>query len=175
MVDEKHMQIALEMKEEFVNKIEEYQKEIEKLERNMELLDTIIKQSSFTKASSLLGKKSTQDKDEKVVAITSGNNVVANAHITEKNMIIKLLPEIHLNQNVPPFKTFFLDRIIKEMQEKDVRDGNTKSIECIINDENDSIKEIVIKNYHSEEREKEIINATSWVLSKMMENDKRNG
>ena len=175
MIDEKHIQIALEMKEQIVNKIEEHQKEIEGLEKNLELLDIIVKQSSFTKASSLLGKKATQDKDEKIVAITSGNNIVANAHITEKSMIIKLLPEIHLNQNVPPFKTFFLDRIIKEMQEKDVRDGNTESIECIINDENNSIKEIVIKNHHSEEREKEIINATGWVLSKMMENDKKNG
>ncbi len=175
MVDEKHMQIALEMKEQIVNKIEDHQKKIEELERNLEFLDTIVKQSSFTKASSLLGKKIVQNKDEKVVAITNGDNIVANAHITKKSMIIKLLPEIHLNQNVSPFKTFFLDRIIKEMQEKDVRDGNSESIECMVNDENDSIKEIVIKNYHSEEREKEIINAASWVLSKMMENVKKNG
>jgi len=43
----------LELKEELTEKIIKYKKQIEKLEKNISVLDTILKQSSFTKASDL--------------------------------------------------------------------------------------------------------------------------
>ena len=43
----------LELKEELTEKIIKYKEQIEKLEKNISVLDTILKQSSFTKASDL--------------------------------------------------------------------------------------------------------------------------
>jgi len=43
----------LELKEDISEKIIKYKEQIEKLERNISVLDTILKQSSFTKASEL--------------------------------------------------------------------------------------------------------------------------
>jgi len=43
----------LELKEELTEKIIKYREQIEKLEKNISVLDTILKQSSFTKASDL--------------------------------------------------------------------------------------------------------------------------
>ena len=43
----------LELKEDLDEKIIKYKEQIEKLEKNISVLDTILKQSSFTKASDL--------------------------------------------------------------------------------------------------------------------------
>ena len=43
----------LELKEDLTEKIIKYKEQIEKLEKNISVLDTILKQSSFTKASEL--------------------------------------------------------------------------------------------------------------------------
>ena len=43
----------LELKEELTEKIIKYKEQIEKLEKNISVLDVILKQSSFTKASDL--------------------------------------------------------------------------------------------------------------------------
>ena len=43
----------LELKEDLTEKIIKYKEQIEKLERHISVLDTILKQSSFTKASEL--------------------------------------------------------------------------------------------------------------------------
>ena len=60
----------LELKEELTEKIIKYKEQIEKLERNISVLDTILKQSSFTKASELTRKAAKAIKQERKVAIT---------------------------------------------------------------------------------------------------------
>ena len=50
--DEKVREI-LELKDRITEKIEEHEEEIEFLKRNLDVLDSMIKQTSFTKASSL--------------------------------------------------------------------------------------------------------------------------
>ena len=76
----------------------------------------------------------------------------------------------------PPLKTFFVDRIIGEMKKKDieqVESGVIKKddiINCVINDNGNRIREIIIKNYRQEERVDEIINTATWSLTRMIEN-----
>ena len=60
----------LELKEEITEKIIKYKEQIEKLERNISVLDTILKQSSFTKASDLTRNATKTVKQERKVAIT---------------------------------------------------------------------------------------------------------
>jgi len=43
-------------------------------------------------------------------------------------------------------------------------------INCVINDNGSRIREIIIKNYHQEERVDEIINTATWSLTRMIEN-----
>ncbi len=130
----------LELKEDLAEKIIKYREQIEKLEKNISVLDTILKQSSFTKASIIL----------------------------EDNVI--------LDPKTPPLKTFFIDRIIGEMKKNDVQqveDGKIKNhevIDCVINDNGDKIREIIIKNYRQKERIDEIINTATWSLTRMIEN-----
>jgi len=169
---------VLELKEELSEKIIKYKEQIEKLEKNISVLDTILKQSSFTKASDLTRNAPKTIKQERKIAITksSDGTTIANAFVTNNEVSIVLEDNVTLDPKTPPLKTFFVDRIIGEMKKNDVRqveDGKIKNhevIDCIINDNGGKIREIVIKNYREEERVDEIINTATWSLTRMIEN-----
>jgi hypothetical protein len=168
----------LELKEELTEKIIKYKEQIEKLEKNISVLDTILKQSSFTKASDLTRNAPKTIKQERKIAITksSDGTTIANAYVTNDEVSIILEDNVTLDPDTPPLKTFFVDRIIGEMKKKDieqVESGVIKKndiINCVINDNGNGIREIIIKNYHQEERVDEIINTATWSLTRMIEN-----
>ena len=168
----------LELKEELTEKIIKYKEQIEKLEKNISVLDTILKQSSFTKASDLTRNAPKTIKQERKIAITksSDGTTIANAFVTNDEVSIILEDSVTLDPDTPPLKTFFVDRIIGEMKKKDieqVESGVIKKddiINCVINDSGSRIREIIIKNYRQEERVDEIINTATWSLTRMTEN-----
>ena len=169
---------VLELKEELSEKIIKYKEQIEKLEKNISVLNTILKQSSFTKASDLTRNAPKIIKQERKIAITksSDGTTIANAFVTNNEVSIVLEDNVTLDPKTPPLKTFFVDRIIGEMKKNDIRqveDGKIKNhevIDCIINDNGSKIREIVIKNYREKERVDEIINTATWSLTRMIEN-----
>jgi len=168
----------LELKEDLSEKIIKYKEQIEKLEKNISVLDTILKQSSFTKASDLTRNAPKTIKQERKIAITksSDGTTIANAFVTNDEVSIILEDSVTLDPDTPPLKTFFVDRIIGEMKKKDVEQvesGVIKKddiINCVINDNGGRIREIIIKNYRQEERVDEIINTATWSLTRMTEN-----
>jgi hypothetical protein len=168
----------LELKEELTEKIIKYREQIEKLERNISVLDTILKQSSFTKASELTRNAAKAIKQERKVAITknSDGTTIANAFVTNDEVSIILEDNVTLDPETPPLKSFFIDRIIGEMKKKDIQQvesGKIKKddvINCIINNSGSKIREIIIKNYRQKERVDEIINTATWSLTRMIEN-----
>ena len=105
------------LKEQILSQINEHQKQIDMLEKNLSILDSILKQSSFTKASSL-SKKTPQPEQqkpaEKSIPITkgSGGEVIANAYVTPEQVSIVLDENVGIDVETPPFKSFLLDRII---------------------------------------------------------------
>ena len=60
--DEQIKQI-LALKEKILEKLTEHEEEIEFLTKNLDVLDTILKQSSFSKASDLIKNSSVSDQD----------------------------------------------------------------------------------------------------------------
>ena len=168
----------LELKEDLNEKIIKNKEQIEKLEKNISVLDTILKQSSFTKASDLTRNAPKTIKQERKIAITksSDGTTIANAFVTNNEVSIVLEDNVTLDPKTPPLKTFFVDRIIGEMKKNDIRqveDGKIKNhevIDCMINDNDSKIREIVIKNYREKERVDEIINTATWSLTRMIEN-----
>ena len=168
----------LELKEELTEKIIKYREQIEKLERNISVLDTILKQSSFTKASELTRNAAKVIKQERKVAITknSDGTTIANAFVTNDEVSIVLEDNVTLDPETPPLKSFFIDRIIGEMKKKDIQQvesGKIKKddvINCMINNSGSKIREIIIKNYRQKERVDEIINTATWSLTRMIEN-----
>ena len=170
----------LELKEEITEKIAKCQEEIEKLERSLSTVDTMLKQSSFTKASEIISNSSDTKKEENRISIpitkNSDGTIIANAFVSDDKVSIILEENVTLSSETPPLKTFFIERIIGEMKKKDgqeVQSGKIRKddvIDCIINNNGSTIREIIIKNYRQKERVDEIINTATWSLTRMMEN-----
>ena len=181
---EEQIRDILELKEWISEEIEKHQKNIERLEKNLVILDSVIKQSSFSMASSFISKneqKATTLSDKTMIPIkrSTDNKIIANAHVTPDEVVIIPSEGVTLDTETHPFKSFFLGRIIGGMENKDsleVQNGKISEdavINCIINKDGNKIREILIKNYRERERVNEIINTASWSFSRMIENSEK--
>jgi hypothetical protein len=184
----------LELKESLVDKMAKHQDELDFLQKNLDILDVVLKGSSFTKASSLPRKsepnvetkvkeepnvetKVKEDMEESI-QIKKNNNgeVIANAFVTPEKISIIMSEGIGLTDEIPPLRSFFIERIIGEMKKTDsadVKNGKidqSSVINCVINKNGPAIREIIIKNYRQKERLDEIINTATWSLTRMLEN-----
>lgn len=182
---EEQIKEIVSWREDLVKQIDKHTQAIEILQNRLQVLDSMLKESSFTKASSLgTSQKPSEEKPiagKKSIPITSGNEgkVIANAFVSPEQVEIILENDMKINPDIPPFKSFFLDRIIGEMKKKDfqeVENGKIKKesiIEYIINKNGTDIREIIIKNYRQKERVNELINTAGWSLTRMLENIKK--
>ena len=191
---DEQIQKMLELKESIIDKMTKHQDELDFLQKNLDILDVVLKGSSFTKASSLPrsiksdAKKPEEEKinvepkvnEEKPESIQIKKNkdgeVIANAFVTPEKISIILSEGIGLTDEIPPLRSFFIERIIGEMKKidsTDVKNGKideSSVIDCIINKNGPAIREIIIKNYRQKERLDEIINTATWSLTRMLEN-----
>ena len=188
---EEQIRDIIALRDNLIEEIEKHQNTIEMLEKNLAILDLVLKESSFTKASVLNRKDSevhiknldepTKKSEEKSIPITRGNDgkIIANAFITPDQLSIVLDEGLGINAETPPFKSFFIDRIIGEMRRKDSEDAEIGKIQkesvidYIINKNGSDIREIIIKNYRQKERINEIINTVGWSFTRMLENIKK--
>ena len=187
---EEQVKDIVALKESLIEQIDKHQESIETLEKNIIILDSFLKDSSFTKASQLETTRkvesqntveNTKKLEENSIPIkrAGDDKLIANAYVTPEQVSIILDDEIEISDDTPPFKSFFLDRIIGEMKKKDfVEAANGKIqkesiIDYIINKNGSDIREIIIKNYRQKERVNELINTAGWSLTRMLENIKK--
>ncbi|WP_100183166.1 hypothetical protein [Candidatus Nitrosotenuis aquarius] len=170
---------VLEVKEKLTSEIQKHKEEIEMLEKNLALVNSLLKQQSFTKASSLKETSQVQKEDYSVpLKKNTDGSLIGNAHISPDQVLIVLDNTLNLKEDMHPFKSFFLERIIGEMKKKDIADmekgiiTQDSMIDCLVNKDGTSLREIIIKNYRQKERINEILNTAAWSLSKMIENSK---
>ena len=182
---EEQVKEIVALKESLIEQINKHQEGVEMLEKNITVLDLFLKNSSFTKASQLEIKKDEKVKPdimekpvENSIPIKRVNDgkIIAKAFVTPDQVSIILDNEIAVNADIPPFKSFFLDRIIGEMKKKDIIEAENGKIQkesvidYIINKNGANIREIIIKNYRQKERVNELINTAGWSLTRMLEN-----
>ena len=189
---EENMRDILELREWISEEIEKREKEIEKFQQNLRILDSLVKQSSFSKASSLIPSSSKQSMQSSQQSIQSNqqiasvipiktpdNKILANTHVTPDELVIIPLEDTILDVETHPFKSFFLGRIIGGMESQDrldVQNGKIPqnlAISCLVNKDGTRIREILIKNYRQKERVTEIINTVTWAFSRMIENSQK--
>lgn len=106
--------------------------------------------------------------------------LIANAEILQNSVEIIPAKGIALNINTPPFRSFFLNRILEGMKTKDAEkisqnqiDESTSLDYNVDEDDNGIIKRIVINNYRDKERLNEIFNTSTWVFTRMIEKSNR--
>jgi hypothetical protein len=119
----------------------------------------------------------TESKEVRQLKRLKDNLLLANAEISQNTVQISPTEGIELNINTPPFKSFFLNRILDGMKTKDaekVNQGQIKESESMnyqVEDSNGLIKRIIITNCRESERLTEIFNTSTWVFSRMMEKE----
>ena len=126
-------------------------------------------------------KDDTQGVEVRTLKRVKDNLLISNAEYTPNNVRIALVDDINLNINTPPFKTFFLNRILEGMKTRDkekVQKGELGESEIIDykveNDDNGNIISVMISNYGERERLNEIFNTATWVFTRMLEKEKGN-
>jgi hypothetical protein len=104
--------------------------------------------------------------------------LLANAEVSPDAVVIVPAPGVNVNANTPPFKSFFLNRILEGMKNKDAEKvnqgalGESNALNYKVEEEDDGsgiIKRIAINNYRDKERLQEIFNTSAWVFTRMLE------
>ncbi|MGH9973751.1 MAG: hypothetical protein ACRD93_07610 [Nitrososphaeraceae archaeon] len=104
------------------------------------------------------------------------NFLISNAEYTPTYVKIPLVNDINLNINTPPFRSFFINRILEGMKTKDkekIQKGEISESDIIDfkvdSDQNGMIKSVTVSNYREKERLNEIFNTATWVFTRMLE------
>ncbi len=101
------------------------------------------------------------------------------AKVNISSQTIEIIPENDLlfSMDTPPFKSFFIKRILEGMITQD-RDRNRQKqalnnepLNYSIDEYEGKIKKIIINNYREKERLTDIINTSAWVLTRMLEKE----
>lgn len=192
---EEEIKRAAELRLWIETRIAELEGEIEKLREALTIIDNILRAASFKVASELAPQPIVKEEPVTIVAEklkppeeefkevrplkrTKDDYLIGNAYISSSKLVIIPASDVRLEASTPPFRSFFINRILEGMKNKDqesLSQGKIKSEEMInysIEEENDVIKKIVIENYRDKNRLNEIINTVTWAFTRMLEKTK---
>jgi len=197
---DERMREILELKEHLAKKAEEHEVELEYIRRTIAVLDSMLKKSSFARASELkraapgdaAAPSQEGDVGEDVdgaaleagqagggaTPIIAGEATVAHATVTAGEVRIRVADGVRLTADTPPWRTFFLEKIVGGMRKKDEARAAAgeldaaSAIACDVSEEGGEIREIVVRNYRDGERAEEIVGSVSWTIARMVENSK---
>lgn len=189
---------AAEIREWLVKQISDKQEELERLRATLSIIDSLLKQGSFRAAAAIVAEPpKTQmaparqsiaavppparqaslevGRDARQLKRAKDELVLATAEVTASAVTIVPAAGVSLNVNTPPFRSFFLSRILDGMKAKDaerVAQGALKESETLnysVEDAVGQITKIVVSNYRDKERLNEIFNTCTWVFTRMLE------
>jgi hypothetical protein len=181
---------AAETKHWVESRIIELEEEIERLKSIQDMMDAILRKTSFQPATDISKegklKKDSTTKNESVTASTEFKDIrplkrskddllLANMYVSESAVAIIPVSDITFNVSTPPFSSFLLNRIFEGMKFKDQEKvsagemNENKAFSYDVEKDGESIKKIIIKNYRDQSRITEIFNTSAWTFTRMLE------
>ncbi|MHA1377227.1 MAG: hypothetical protein ACTSRG_02485 [Candidatus Helarchaeota archaeon] len=177
-------EIVSEKIEELQNKVNQLQKELDSYKKVLIKIDSILEKESFTTAAELykgesevlsqkpIPQKPTEPEVNKEFEIKSDNDKILGKMIAEKGTLIIFPTEIiTIPESIPPFRNFFLGRILKQMEDEDneaVKNGKLSKNKVIsyeiIKSPKKEIEKIIIKNYRTYNRMIKILDTIGWTF-----------
>ena len=185
------MKEIADLKEYLVNKSDElkkkilqYQNELEIIENSMKKVDELLSSHSFTPAKDLydaMKKKDTiskekleiqkDDDSKKSELIVFDDKVLGNINFSEKSLEVIISDRLEMTGEEPPFKTFFMNKIMNELitEDEDLLENNEIKKEDMISisldkSSENKLQKLVIFNYRTKVRKDRIIKAISWAF-----------
>lgn len=115
--------------------------------------------------------RSSDNRDIRPLKRAKDDFMLATAEVSPTAVVLVPVDGVNLNSNTPPFRSFFLNRILDGMKSKDATLGlnEADSLNYKVEEDNGVIKRVVINNYRDKDRLQEIFNTSSWVFTRMLE------
>jgi hypothetical protein len=196
-LDEEIIRRLIEVRAYLDERIRRLEDEVDKLKSLFKIVDEVIISKSFRTTETVTQPKpETAKKTPPPTAKTSAppieaatppgeeiplkaqnGQLLANVYTTEEEMHILPAKGLVLTVNTPPFQSFFVNRILESMRLRDQEDAASGAIppnevfEYHVVAEEESIREIAIRNYGSPKRLREIMTTARWTLEKMNEKE----
>ncbi len=173
------------LREKLQEKADKMREELEMTDLNIVALDSILKRSSFVKASSYTPDSApatpSHPESSSPKALTkditnAAGDTIATMHTYPNKISIILDDAIRVTESTPPFQSFFVNRILDTMKKRDEQDVSAGNLDTAasmrheILNEDGHIREIIIHNYRLEDRVREISGTIKWALTRMQEN-----
>lgn len=195
-LSEQEIKRAAEIKQWAESRIAELEEETTRLREILSVLDVFLRKTSFQSAATIpketpatapRPKKATASEKPTQVSATAeykevkpltrakDGRLLANAYISDNSVAIVPASDVVLNSSKPPFKSFFLNRILDGMRSKDMENvsaGRLSEDEVLsynVEEQSGVIKKIVISNYRDKSRLNEIFNTSAWTFARMLE------
>ena len=177
MDNEKDTRKLLELRETMQEKIKELQQEITDLQTATAEIDKLIVSQGFRTPVPVQTKPKPTPQPisiEEGTSITAKNGTVLGKIIVEgHNLTFKPTKEYKFKEDIPPFRSFLLERVLDNMKSTDEERASNGEIssEDILNYElfldDTTILELVVNNFGGERRLREINSSLRWTFDKM--------
>jgi len=170
-------------------RVEDMETELDGLKTLLGLIDSTLLKESFKRAEVVKPVQTPQKQEipqpppvkpqkRGIPLKTVTGDVLAQIY-TEKDVIqITLAEDKNFDINTPPFTSFFVERVLAKMQEKDKEDAGKgkldpdKTVSFDIKQDGNILREITIRNLRPE-RSRELKSSIRWTLEKMYERMKQ--
>lgn len=182
---------AAELKAWAESRVTELQGELDRLREVLVVVDSVLRKTSFKPASQpgpiAEAKKPVSAAKPAPTAPSAGyaetrqlkrskdSYLLANAYISPASVVMIPASDVKLSVGTPPFKAFFLNRILEGMRGKDL-DSSSKGdlspdevLTYEVEDSNGVISRITVKNYREKARLNEILSTAAWAFTRMLE------
>ncbi|MGC8555395.1 MAG: hypothetical protein ACP5NG_00005, partial [Conexivisphaera sp.] len=95
--------------------------------------------------------------------------------VGKDSLTVEVNPELNLRSSIPPFRSYFVNRVLNDMRAKDEEEGRRPLSYEVEETQDGRLSRIVIRNPGDEERVNELLNILTWTLSKMLEKIEKPG
>jgi len=176
----------LEYRETMEARLADLEQEIIDVRRAMAIIDKLIVAEGFRTPTAPPKKAATakpheinpQDeptpKEGETTSITSKDGaVLGKLRVEGRNLVFRPQPELGFTVDVPPFKSFLVDRVLANMSATDqerAANGEMAAEDTLgyeVKEEEGRILEIAVTNYGGERRLREINSSLRWSFDKM--------
>jgi hypothetical protein len=184
------------LRENIEQKIQSLKAELEEQKTLLNLIDSMLVKQSFKRAEIQKPPQAPAQKQAEPKTVTPQQpkpksqtrgiplktitgDVLAELVSEKETLHIYFPQDKNFDINTPPFMSFFLDRVLAKMQEKDKEDAKVgkldpdKIVSFEIKQDENTLKEMTIKNLRPD-RSRELKSSLRWTLEKMFERMKQN-
>ena len=159
--------------------IRDVEEESDKLRALFKIVDEVIITKSFKKAETIPVAEPAVSPPpkfkEEIPLKTSTGVLLATMYVVEEEARIVPSRELTFSVNNPPFQTFLIARILEPIKSKDNEDSQggrfppNQVFSYVTVTEGDIIKELIIRNFRTRRRLREIVSSSRWTFEKMYE------